>query len=349
MPPVGRRRFLCFVAGAAAAAGLAAPWLLRRDGQASTVTSPDEPFAMADWHRVERTSWALGTQVSIVALHADAATAKTAVDAAFTELEFVEDLMSIYRAESELARLNGEGVLEDPHPHLVTVLRAAGELSARTEGAFDVTVQPLWKLYAEAKERGELPAPSEIETTRQRIDWRRVELSPRQIRLRGEDTAITLNGIAQGFAADRVTATLRAHGIKHALIDTGEIGALGAKSDGDGWKIGIQHPRKTDAYLSLARLAGRCLATSGDYATTFSADFKHHHLLDPRTGRSPTELASVSIVAGSAMEADALSTAVFVLGVEAGFDLVRETSGVDAMFVLKDGRARLTPNFPISA
>ena len=348
MRPVGRRRFLYLVASATASAGLAAPLLLRRDREEAS-----QAISTNALQRVERTSWALGSHISITALHTDAAQAKAAVDAAFTEIELVESLMSIYREESQLSRLNRDGVLEDPHPYLLEVLRTANELSARTGGAFDITVQPLWNVYAQAQQQGELPSQSDIKAARRRIGWQRVELPPvqvlggGQVRLRGNGTAITLNGIAQGFAADLVDETLRAHGIQHALIDTGEIGALGGKSDGDGWTIGIQHPRHPDAYLSLASLAGRCLATSGDYATTFSADFEHHHLLDPRTGRSPTELSSVSIAADSAMEADALSTAVFVLGADAGFALLQESPGVDALFVLKDGSTRFTPGFPL--
>src|SRR6185503_14614456 len=118
---------------------------------------------------------------------------------------------------------------------------------------------------------------------------------------------------------------------------------VGAKPDGSGWQIGIQHPRVADSYLSVAKLAGRCLATSGDYETGFSADYRHHHLFDPRTGYSPTDFSSVSIAAATALEADALSTAVFVLGPDVGLKLVQDTPGADALVVLKDGRTQATP------
>ena len=155
-----------------------------------------------------------------------------------------------------------------------------------------------------------------------------------------------MNGIAQGYAADRAAAALNRHGIRHALINTGEVNALGRKSNDTAWTVGIQHPRREDAYISLARLAGRCLATSGDYATTFSSDFQHHHLFDPRSGRSPTHVSSVSIAAPSALQADALSTAVFVLGPERGLELVQAFRGADALLVKKDGSALATNGFP---
>ena len=281
------------------------------------------------------------------ALHSDHKTAAAAYDDAFAELELVEQVMSIYRPQSQLSRLNRDGVLDDPHPYFVEVLETACDMSLRSGGAFDITVQPLWELFASnSKSRG-IPEDSAIDRTRQQVDWRRVEISPQRIQLRGAGTAITLNGIAQGFAADRGMAALRARGIQQALINAGEIGALGRNSDGQPWTVGIQHPRQTDAFISLAKLAGRCLATSGDYATTFTDDFRCHHIFDPQTGRSPTELASVSIAAETAMQADALSTTVFVLGAERGSDLVRATPGADAFFVLKDGRTLATEGFPL--
>jgi thiamine biosynthesis lipoprotein len=160
---------------------------------------------------------------------------------------------------------------------------------------------------------------------------------------------VTLNGIAQGFAADQAVAALQRAGIEHALVNTGEVGSLGHKANHAPWTVGIQHPRHDDAYAAVARLAGRALSTSGDYATTFSADRRHHHIVDPRVGFSPTELASTTIVAPTALEADALSTAVLVLGADAGLRLVAERAGVDALVVFKDGRTRKTAGFPEEA
>ena len=293
-----------------------------------------------------RKTHALGTNVTLTVLHPDEQAAAVAIEASFGALQLVEQVMSLYQPASQLAQLNRNRVLLDPHPHLVTVLRVARAMSQRTEGAFDVTVQPLWQLYREAHTRGDLPSPAEVEQTRRLVGWRNVEISSRAIKLQGKGTAITLNGIAQGFAADLVRKTLRDHGVQHALIDTGELSAMKCQSDASGWQVGIQHPRLEDAYVSLAQLADRCLATSGDYATTFSADYRHNHLLDPHTGRSPTELSSVSIAARTALEADALSTAAFVLGAEEGLRLINDTAGADALFVLKDGHSLATAGFP---
>ncbi|MBC8355847.1 MAG: FAD:protein FMN transferase [Planctomycetes bacterium] len=339
MRQISRRRFVCFMAGVGTSAGVVAALRLGREQDTSSTSSREV-------HRLSRTSWALGSDVSITLLHHDRAAGEAAIDAAFNEIEVIEEVMSIYRAHSQLSRLNRNGVVDDPHPYFVDVLRAALAMSSRSDGAFDVTVQPLWDLYATAQRLEQLPSDEDIESARHDVNWKQLHIEQAQIRLDGERSAITLNGIAQGFAADRVADVLREHGVNNALIDTGELGALGAKETGDPWSIGIQHPRDRDAYISVAELKGRCLATSGDYATRFSDDHRHHHLLDPRTGRSPSDLSSVSIAANTALEADALSTAVFVMGAERGTKLVEQTPGADALLVLKDGRSVATAGFP---
>lgn len=299
--------------------------------------------------RVTRTSWALGSTVTMTALHENKVVAASALEAAFAELETVEQVMSIYRPASQLCRLNRDGVCDNPHPYLVEVLQAAAAMSRRTRGAFDITIQPLWEAYWQAHARGARPTAAEVAAAHRRVDWRNVEITATGIRLSGTGTAITLNGIAQGYAADRATAALRRHGVEQALIDTGEFGALGRGTDGDGWNVGIQHPRREGAFVAVANLAGRCLATSGDYATRFDETFTSHHLIDPRTGRSAAELASVSIVAETGLAADALSTAFFVLGLEAGRELVAATPGADVLCVTKGGRIWSSPGFPLES
>ncbi len=340
-----RRRFLCLALGGGAAFGLG---LSSWPPAATRRTATSRPLQSHT-----RSSRALGTEVSILAHHEDQKTAAAAVDAAFAELELVESVMSLYRysgndyrPESQLCRLNRDGVLRNPHPYLVEVLRFAADVSRQTEGALDVTVQPLWSLFAAAKKQARLPSDAEIDTARSKVDWRRVQISKHEIRLRGEGMAVTLNGVAQGFAADRAAAALQKHGVVHALLNTGEIGTLGAKPDGQAWRVGIQHPREPDAYLALADLDGRCLSTSGDYATTFSDDFRHNHIFDPRTGNSPDVFSSVTVVAPTGLAADALSTAVFVLGVDRGLELIQQRPGADALLVMKDGRTIATRGFP---
>jgi thiamine biosynthesis lipoprotein len=327
---LSRRRFLVLLGGAGSLGALA----LREGSRAP-----------AGLHVAKRSSRALGTTVSIKLLHEQADAAEGALDDAFHDLETIEEAMSLFRPGSELSRLNRHGSLSRPHPHLLTVLRRALRMAEESGGAFDPTVQPLWNLHAEAARAGRAAEATAVEAARRRVDWRRVTASEEAIIL-GEGTEVTLNGIAQGFAADRVAAVLGGHGVRHALIDTGELLGLGRKEGGEPWRVGIQHPRQDEAYLALLDLDGRSLATSGDYATAFSADRSLNHIFDPATGRSPPHFSSVTVAAPSGMEADALSTAIFVLGPERGLDLVRRSPGTDALLVLKDGRTLSTPGFP---
>ncbi len=257
-----------------------------------------------------------------------------ALSASFEAIDQVEDQMSLYRPDSQLVRLNQLGFLNRPHPDLVRVLRYAQQLSARSAGAFDVTVQPLWQ-HRDQEHAVTL------------VDWRQLDIGEARIAFRRPGMQATLNGIAQGFAADRVASALQAHGIAHALVDTGEVASFGKRESQVAWKVGLQHPRREDAFVGLVGLSDRCLATSGDYATTFTEDFSQHHLIDPRTGRSPAELSSVTVAATSAMEADALSTAAFVLGLEKGMALIEQMNGTDAMMIRKaDGQSFASAGFP---
>lgn len=329
---LSRRRFLQISAAACAACGSAYAGV--------------EEFASPPPHQMTKRAHALGASVSITALGAERAAVEAAIDSAFLELERVESLMSIYRPDSELSRLNRDGILKNPSPQMRQVLSYAKDLSARSDGAFDVTVQPLWKICQSARKRGVSPSADEIAQARSKVDWRQVDISGDAIRLGRRGSAITLNGIAQGYAADLASAALTRRGVTHALIDTGEFRSLGDNGKGRDWSVGIQHPRNPGALISIAKLKGRCLATSGDYQTSFSDDFRRHHIFDPRTGNSPTELASVSIVAPDAMTADALSTAIFVMGPERGAQLARSHPGADAFLVLKNGGTMATGGFP---
>ena len=302
-----------------------------------------------DWISSTRNGQALGSSVSIKVFHTSKTKAKAALKAAFAELESVENLLSIYRPNSDVSRLNRNAIIHNPHPHFVQVLRYAQALARETQGAFDVTVQPLWRVFSDAKMEGRLPLARDLAFARTRVDWTKLMFGDQYVQFCKPGMELTLNGIAQGFAADRVATILRAHDVQHALVNAGEINTLNTRPNGQSWAIGIQHPRKEEGYLALAELNGRCLATSGDYATTFSSDFTRHHIFDPQTGQSPVKLSSVSVVARTGMEADALSTAVFVLGPEKGTALVRRTPGADALLVLKNGRTLMTTDFPLKA
>lgn len=291
---------------------------------------------------------AFGTAITVAVVHDNARVAEAAIADALDQAIQVDHLMSIYRPASQVFQLNRDGVLKQPHPHLLAVLDQARALSELTRGAFDITVQPLWQAYRDAAGNGTLPSGEQREQAKSRVGWRCVSHHADQVLL-GKTASITLNGLAQGYAADLAMAAVRAHGIDNALLDTGEFSAQGGKGGGQPWTLGVLDPRDADALAALLRVDGRCVATSGDYASTFTPDFAHHHIFDPVTGDSPHELASVTVLAPRAMLADGLSTAFMVLGARKAHALASRLPGVDVMTINKRGVIWRSPAFPLAA
>lgn len=296
--PLPRRQILV----AAAAGGLA---LLARDARAS-----------------EEAAWrwrgsALGADSMIVLAHRERAVAERAIASCRAEIDRLERIFSLYRTDSALSRLNRQGRLEAPPLELVELLAFAARVSAATGGAFDVTVQPLWELYAGhfSDPAADPAGPSEaaLAATLVRVDWQAVELDPTRIGFRQPGMAVTLNGVAQGYITDRVADMLRENGFENVLVELGEVRALGRRPDLGPWQAGIADPSDPSGILMRLPLQDRALATSGGYGTWFDPARRHHHLLDPATGRSANHHAAVSVTAGRAMVADALSTALTIL------------------------------------
>lgn len=286
---------------------------------------------------------ALGTTVQLKATHADPTRLTQALDAAVQAVQAVEASMSLFRADSEVSRLNQHGRLADPSRHLLTVLRAARQVSQASAGAFDVTVQPLWTLYDRAQRERRLPTAQEVADARARVGWQRLAMDPHRLRFTRPDMAITLNGIAQGYAADAARDALVAHGVEHALLDTGEFSALGRNEQSRPWTLGIENPRDASRLLAALQLDGRCLATSADNRSAFTPDHRHHHIFDPATGDSPEALSSVTVAAPTAMLADALTKVMFVAG-PARIPALARRWQVGVLWVDKQGLWAATPD-----
>ncbi len=289
---------------------------------------------------------AFGTTISVQLLHDDERQANLAIEDAFAEAKKVDALMSIHREASQVFTLNASGTLERPHPFLLTVLKAARDLSVLTDGAFDVTVQPLWRTYEQTEKEGGLPNDARIDHARALVGWQHLAFDGKRVQLLHPGMAITLNGIAQGFATDLALARVRERGIRHALLDTGEYGAIGSRDHSRPWMLAVQDPRKREPMPQAFRMDGRCVATSGDYEMHFSADYTQHHIFDPHTGKSPPELASVTVLAPTGIIADGLSTALMVMGKAKAMKLVASLENVDAMLIDKAGARWQSPSFP---
>jgi thiamine biosynthesis lipoprotein len=320
-----RRRALRITA---AAGGLAlAPGAL---GYAASLIKPQR------WEGV-----ALGARASMTLYHPDPEAGARSIRNAVAEIRRLEKIFSLYRANSALSLLNRDGMLDTPPMELLGMMSEAQRYGESTDGAFDVTVQPLWRLYADhfaavgADPAG--PPADAIGRARALVDYRAVKLDTVRIALSRPGMAVTLNGIAQGFVTDRVADLLRRDGLDDVLIDLGEIRASGSQANGRPWRVGIKDPFEPDRITRSVNLSNRAIATSGGYGMHFDTAGRHHHLLDPRKGFSSTRYASLSVMAPTATAADALSTGLFNLDEERIAGILAKTADVAAIVIRSDG------------
>ncbi len=286
---------------------------------------------------LRQTRLLMGTLINLTLVTDDAQQGEQAIEATFAEMDRLIALFNWRVPDSPLAILNRTGMLAQSPAELVDLLQEANRYSALSNGAFDVTILPL--LTA-------VQAGADSAQPRQLVNYRRLHIAADEIRL-APGMQITLDSIAKGRVVDGATAVLQAHGYHNVLVEAGgDLLAQGTRADGQPWRLGITHPRQTDSPLNILQLTGQAAATSGDYQHSFSQDFSSHHIIDPRTGASPGELASVTVLAPTVAAADALSTAVMVLGSKAGLDLIDQLPGVAAFLVNKEMELIYSANFP---
>ena len=281
---------------------------------------------------------ALGAAARLVLAHPDRRAAGRAIEACIDEIERLESEFSLFRDASALVRLNADGRLERPSLDFRALLHEAQHFGALTDGAFDVTIQPLWRLlaahFADPARRGRDPDPRAIDAARAVVDWRGIEIGAGRVRLMRPGMAVTLNGIAQGFITDRVADRLRDLGFENVLVDVGELRTLAGRPDGAPWRVALDHPR--DAPLEIA-LTDRAVATSAGRGTPFEPGGRFNHLLDPRSGASPPPRRTVSVIAPRATTADALATALALLPTGAARKLLAAAGPATAIVTEADG------------
>ncbi len=283
---------------------------------------------------VRRARQAMGSMLEITALDALPAD----VDAAFREVARLEKVLSHYRSDSELslalrAARTGPARIGDDLLECLLAARAAWEASG---GAFDPTVAPLVEAWGFKGGQGRVPSEDELKGALARVGFAHVTLDPakKTLALDRPDVALDLGAIGKGFAVDRAVAVLRARGVKAALVDfSGNMYAIGAPPDEEGWPVLLRHPRNPEGSLGMVFLKDRAISTSGDYEKCVVIDGRrYHHILDPRTGR-PSEVACQStVLAATATLADALSTTLCLVGPDKGRE-VAMSGGVEALIV----------------
>ena len=297
--------------------------------------------AAASGDAVQWRGSALGAQVSIEIYHSDRAEAGRLVERCVLDVRRLEQQFSLYRADSAISTLNRTGFLVSPAPDMVALLQAALHFSDLTGGAFDPTVQPLWRLYADhfsaEMPDSEGPAPHRITEALAKVGHNGVFVNEDRVALVRRGAAITLNGIAQGFATDRVVERLRSAGLSTTLVNMGEIRAIGARPDGAPWRVGLADCDRAGAITETIDLVDRAVATSAGAGFQFDSKGRFTHLFDPATGRSPSRYASLSVIAPTATEADALSTAFSLMPVSRIQDIVAIRPDVQARIIDASG------------
>ncbi|MFU8777689.1 MAG: FAD:protein FMN transferase [Roseovarius sp.] len=269
---------------------------------------------LAFGHRAQATTlyrWqgtALGARATITLSHPEA---ERITLAAHAEIERLEQIFSLYRTTSALSLLNATGHLDTPPFELLDCLSLAAAAHRATGGLFDPSVQPLWDLYARSYSAGHAPSEADIATARAHGTWADLHYDATAVTLR-PGMALTLNGIAQGYIADRIAHLLQAEGLRDILIDTGELCALGGQPNGQDWLVTLDAPDRPQIGLR-----DRALASSAPLGTVFDAEGTAGHILDPRTGKPATaRWLLLSVTADSAAMADALSTAMCLMSPE---------------------------------
>lgn len=270
---------------------------------------------------------ALGAEASLTLAGIDRNRAVAAARRVEREIARLESVFSLYRSDSALVRLNRDGRLAAPPPELLAVLTLCDAIHDATGGAFDPTVQPLWRLRAAAGAAGRSPTKDEMRAALGHTGWEGVEVRTDAVRLVRPGMAITLNGIAQGAITDRIAALLRRDGFDAVLIDVGEIAALGETGSGRPWRAGIAAPG--GAVVRQIVLKDRALATSAPLGTVLDARRGVGHILDPQSGAAAGRWSLVSVSAPSAAVADGLSTA---------FCLMQHGAIADALTRFPDAR-----------
>lgn len=266
------------------------------------------------------------------------------IEAAFLEIGRIERLLSIYQPGSLLARINRyskKGRIPVPE-EVLKLLSKSIRYTEESQGAFDITAGPLVRLwgFGPGKEKTEPPSREEIIASRRSVGSGslRVHLNSGELELLQEGMELNLGGVGKGYAIDRASQTLQSCGVARALISCGStLFALGAPPGQKGWPVLIRHPRLDEKEIAALFLSNQALSTSGDYEKFFVFQGERFsHLIDPRTGYPARETAGVSVIAPTAMEADALSTAGFILGEKKGRELLERFSGVEGLFVKED-------------
>lgn len=307
----------------------------------------------------KKAALSMGTVFEITAYVSDKYKADKAFNDVFKEINRLDYLMSNYKEESELSKVNKYAASEptDCDNELAYVIEQSLQYSDITDGAFDITVGPLMKKWGFFKEQGRIPGKEELESVLKSVSCKNIIIEEKikkslfrdpgvvkTVSFRNSGTQIDLGGIGKGYAVDMALRVLKGNRIHSALINfAGNIYAYGTPPGKDSWVIGLQHPRMSEGLLGSFEIRDKAVSTSGDYEKFFTINGERYsHIIDPRTGYPVKGIVSVTIVTDNATRADALSTGVFVLGLDKGMDLIEKMQDVEGIIIYEGADSKLS-------
>jgi len=306
------------------------------------IPQPAYPSNLYKYHQI-----AMGTVIEITLIADDEEAANKASLQVFQEIKRIETLMSPWLDSSDVTRINRSAGKErvKVSPETFEVIQRAQEISELSEGGFDITIGPLTELWRKAREKKIPPSVEDVKEKLGLVNFKNIEMDQEgKVFLKKKDMAIDLGGIAKGYAVDRAFELLKSLGYKNLIVNAGGDLKVGGLKNNQPWSIGIQNPRESKKILARISVSDMAVATSGDYEKFFYFEGKrYHHIFNPRDGFPTEGCQSVTILYKDGMTADALATAVFVLGREKGYSLCQKLDGLKCLIVDKEGKIIFSP------
>lgn len=285
--------------------------------------------------RFEENRQKMGTYVNIIIYTNDSKNSQQILDAGFSKIDELSKIASNYDKESAVSKLNKDGFIENAPKELVEIIQLSKEYNKITNGAFDITIDPILTLWSSGlwKESQDIQK-QKLQEALKLVGSDKIVIDGNNIKFTQSGMSVTLGGIAKGYIVDKVLEVLKSKGINNALVNAGgDIATLGAKPDGKLWDISLENPDNTSEKIIEFALAGKAIATSGNYYRYFDPKKEVAHIIDPRTGYTANKCISSTIIADNATIADILATSVFVLGPEDGIKLVDSLDNVEAFVI----------------
>ena len=292
---------------------------------------------------IKRSKILLGTVVEIQVRDADEQKTEDAINKSFAEVKRIDDLFTTYNQTSAVWNINNSSdTIISVDPEIFNLIVLCDSVAKISNNCFDVSLDNLIKTWGFDSGNPNLPKRESIDSVLTECGWKNINIGEQNNIIKNNNVGLNFGAIAKGYAVDKAMEVIENSGVEDALVNAGgEIKVIGSE-----WIVGIQHPRIENEIIKKIKLKNISVATSGDYEQYFEVNgVRYHHILDPKTGYPAKGLQSVTIINKSNAYADALATAVFVMGIENGMKLIEKLKKTEAMMIDSDGKIFYSPGF----